>query len=168
MPYVVILLLWSNLVYGDMLLVKEADGSQHLVKTRHLSTNSKITHEDIRRRVKVASLKHRVDEKLILAIIRAESNYNPNAVSSKGAIGLMQLMRSTGKWLNVKDINDYRQNIDGGVRYIKILITLFKDIRLAVAAYNAGPGAVITSGYRVPAYAGTQNYVKTVMKYYND
>ena len=100
--------------------------------------------------------------------MRTESNFKPNAISSKGAIGLMQIMKPTGDWLNVKDLTDYRQNVDGGVRYLKFLCKLFKnDISLVAAAYNAGQNAVISNGYKIPNYPETQQYVKTVLSYYH-
>lgn len=168
-----ILLFFISPVYADMIKIKNPDGSIHLVKTRHVRTlehvkQRLITREDIKRIVKISSNRHKVDEKLVLAIMQAESSFKPNALSSKGAIGLMQIMKPTGDWLNVKDLNDYRQNIDGGVRYLKFLSVLFKDIKLVVAAYNAGQGAVIANGYKVPPYAETQNYVNTVLRYYKN
>lgn len=167
----ILLFLFATPVYGDMLKIKNPDGTIQLVKSRHVRTISHVkqklvTKEDIKRIVKISATKHRVDEKLVLAILMTESAYKTDAISNKGAIGLMQIMKPTGDWLNIKDINDYRQNIDGGVRYLKFLLTLFKDTKLAVAAYNAGQGAVISHGNQVPNYPETQNYVKTVMRLY--
>lgn len=172
MRLLILLLALTTPAYGDMIRIKNHDGSIQLVKSRHVRTadhvkQKLVSKEDITRIVKISATKHKVDEKLVLAIMRAESAYNPKAVSNRGAIGLMQIMKPTGDWLNVKDINDYRQNIDGGVRYLKFLLTMFKDNRLAVAAYNAGQGAVIAHGNKIPNYPETQNYVKTVMQYYS-
>ena len=158
--------------YGDMIRVKNPDGTVQLVKSRHVRTADHIkqrlvTREDIKRIVKISANKHNVDEKLVLAIMKTESSFKSNAISNKGAIGLMQIMKPTGDWLNVNDLTDYRQNIDGGVRYLKFHLNLFKDTKLAVAAYNAGQGAVIANGYKIPNYPETQNYVKTVLHYYH-
>jgi soluble lytic murein transglycosylase-like protein len=109
---------------------------------------------------------HDVDPLLVQSIIHAESNYNPNAVSPKGAQGLMQLTPSTARMLGVSDSFDPGQNIEGGVKYLKYLQTVYKDDRLALAAYNAGPGAV--EKYKsIPPYPETQNYVYQVGKYYD-
>lgn len=112
------------------------------------------------------SAKFVIDANLVKAIIMAESNCNPQAVSSKGAQGLMQLMPSTAKELNVNKPFDPRENIIGGVKYIKGLLASYGDLRLALAAYNAGPGTV--KKYEgIPPYRETINYVKKVIRYYN-
>jgi hypothetical protein len=96
-----------------------------------------------------------------------ESNYNPFAVSSAGARGLMQLMPGTAKELGVKDTFDPQQNIEAGVKYLKYLKDLYQDDRLALAAYNAGPGAV--QKYKsVPPYPETKDYVQRVGERYED
>ncbi len=106
-----------------------------------------------------------IDANLVKAIIMAESNCNPQAVSSKGAQGLMQLMPATAKELNVTKPLDPRENIIGGVKYIKGLLASYGDLRLALAAYNAGPGSV--KKYEgIPPYRETINYVKKVIRYY--
>jgi hypothetical protein len=113
--------------------------------------------------------KYGVDPSLVKAIIKAESNFNPNAVSPKGARGLMQLMPETANDMQVCDIFDPEQNIDGGVRYLKFLLDNFAgDVELSVAAYNCGQGRVIRNGNCVPAIPETQNYVKKVMKLSNN
>jgi soluble lytic murein transglycosylase-like protein len=99
---------------------------------------------------------------LVRAVVRAESNYNPDAVSPTGAEGLMQLMPSTAKSLGVENPFDPEQNIAGGTAYLKQLMDKFGSVQLAVAAYNAGPSAVEKYG-SVPPYRETQNYVKKVM-----
>lgn len=111
------------------------------------------------------SLKFEIDPALVKAIVKAESNCNPNAVSRKGAEGLMQLMPSTARALRVDNTFDPKQNIVGGVKYIKGLIASYGDLRLALAAYNAGPGNVDKYA-GIPPYRETINYVKKVLRYY--
>ncbi len=107
----------------------------------------------------------RINANLVKAIIVTESNCNPAAVSKKGAQGLMQLMPATSKKLNVSQPLDPRENIVGGVKYIKGLLASYGDLRLALAAYNAGPGAVRKYA-GIPPYRETINYVKKVIGFY--
>jgi hypothetical protein len=102
-----------------------------------------------------------VSPMLVDSVIQVESNYNPYAVSPKGAQGLMQLMPATARRFGVTNSFDAKQNIEGGVRYLKFLQDTFKDDRLAIAAYNAGEGAV-TKYRAVPPYPETKNYVDKV------
>ncbi|WP_020680452.1 lytic transglycosylase domain-containing protein [Marinobacterium rhizophilum] len=112
--------------------------------------------------VRQAAAQHQVDPALVRALIHAESAFNPSAVSHMGAQGLMQLMPATAASLGVQNAFDARQNIDGGVKHLADLLQTFKgDARLAVAAYNAGAGAVRKYG-GVPPYAETQVYVERV------
>jgi hypothetical protein len=108
-----------------------------------------------------------LDPDLVKAIIKAESNFNPRAESPKGAMGLMQLMPSTADSLGVENPFNPAQNIKGGTNYLKDLLRVFKDKDLAIAAYNAGPGAVKKHG-GIPPYSETINYVKKVNEYYDD
>tara|TARA_B110000116_G_C16702124_1_gene520337 strand:- start:147 stop:746 length:600 start_codon:yes stop_codon:yes gene_type:complete len=117
--------------------------------------------------VDAAATRYNVDKPLVHAIIHAESYYNPVAVSSAGAVGLMQLMPATAKRFGVNDRQNPEQNINGGVRYFSELMALFKgDLSLSLAAYNAGENAVKRYG-RIPPYPETQNYVRKVLKLYS-
>ena len=108
-----------------------------------------------------------IEASLVKAIIRAESNCDPKAVSSKGAQGLMQLMPGTARELNVTRPFDPKENIVGGVKYIKGLLASYGDLRLALAAYNAGPGTVKKYA-GIPPYRETINYVRKVIRYYKN
>ena len=113
-----------------------------------------------------ASAKHAVPERLIWAVIRVESGFNHRAVSRRGARGLMQLMPETASALGVRDAFDPYQNIQAGTRHLRAMLMRFpEDVRLAVAAYNAGEKAVVSFG-GVPPYPETRNYVTRVMRLY--
>lgn len=117
--------------------------------------------------IQTAASKHRLDPNLIHAVIQAESAYNPTAVSKAGAVGLMQLMPKTAERLGVTNRLDPSQNVLGGARYLRELLDMFKsNVRLAVAAYNAGENAVLKYGNKIPPYKETQTYVKRVMNVY--
>ena len=114
-----------------------------------------------------ASQKYKVDSALVKAVIKAESNFNHQAVSPKGARGLMQLMPATANSLEVRDSFHPEKNIDGGVRYLRYLLNLFKgDLPLALAAYNAGEAAVARHHYSIPPFRETQTYVQRVLHYF--
>ncbi len=110
---------------------------------------------------KAVARKHGVPEDLFLRLVQQESGWNPGAVSNKGATGLAQLMPGTAKKLGV-DINDPHENLDGGARYLRMMYDKFGSWKLALAAYNAGPGAVEKHG-GVPPYAETKGYVKAIL-----
>ncbi|WP_305907486.1 lytic transglycosylase domain-containing protein [Methylomarinum sp. Ch1-1] len=114
-----------------------------------------------------AASKYQIDEKLLHAVIQTESAYDANAVSSAGAVGLMQLMPETAKRYGVSNRKDARQNIEGGTRYLKDLLKMFNsNLKLAVASYNAGEGAVKKYHNAIPPYPETQNYVRQVLALY--
>nr|WP_092068338.1 lytic transglycosylase domain-containing protein [Dendrosporobacter quercicolus]NSL47060.1 lytic transglycosylase domain-containing protein [Dendrosporobacter quercicolus DSM 1736]SDL74514.1 Transglycosylase SLT domain-containing protein [Dendrosporobacter quercicolus] len=124
--------------------------------------------KDIQSMIDISSRKYGVDARLITAVARNESNFNPGAVSPAGAAGIMQLMPETAQALGVQNVYDAQENIDGGVKYLKELLTKFNgDVTKAVAAYNAGPQAVVR--YQgVPPYRETQDYVGKVLQQYRD
>ena len=109
----------------------------------------------------------RLPAALLHAIVQVESNYNPKAISPKGAVGLMQLMPATAKHFSVIDRTEPAANLNGGARYFRYLLTLFdENLSLALAAYNAGENAVKRYGNTIPPYKETKNYVKKVKKLY--
>ena len=115
-----------------------------------------------------AAAESRLRPSLIHAVVRAESAYRHDAVSPKGAVGLMQLMPATAERYGVDNRTDPAQNLRGGSEYLRDLLEMFdKDLQLALAAYNAGENAVIRYGRRIPPYAETQDYVRKVIGFYN-
>lgn len=114
--------------------------------------------------IKEIAAKTDVEKSLIMAVIKAESDFDPKALSPKGAMGLMQLMPSTAKDFGLADPFDPKENIHGGARYLSIWLKTFGDIELALAAYNAGPGQV-EALRKIPPYPETENFVKKVVYY---
>ena len=110
---------------------------------------------------------HHMDPHLVHAVVQVESAFDPAAVSRKGAVGLMQLMPGTARRYGVHDRRDPVRNVQGGVRYLRDLLTRFDDVVLALAAYNAGENAVERYGYRVPPYPETRRYVDKVLAVWN-
>lgn len=114
-----------------------------------------------------AGLRHGVDPMLLYAVMHQESAFHPRAISPKGARGLMQLMPGTAQRFGVTNIFDPRQNIEGGTRYLRFLLNLFDDdVALALAGYNAGEGAVLRYGGRIPPYRETREYVRRITERY--
>lgn len=141
-----------------------------LKKDRQLRTNFKLSAcyrnpDEFEPIIKSLASEYGVDKSLVKAVIHAESGYNPNAVSSKGAQGLMQLMPKTAQGLKVNNSFDPKDNIRGGIRYLRFLLDTFKgDVTLALAAYNAGLSRVSQYG-GVPPYQETRNYISKVLAY---
>ncbi|HXU14269.1 MAG TPA: lytic transglycosylase domain-containing protein [Terriglobales bacterium] len=130
------------------------------------SARSGFTQREIEAAIEKAATRHNVDANLVRALVKVESNFNPNAVSRKGAMGLMQLMPQTARQLNLQNPFDPQENVDAGVRHLKQLLDNYNgDIRLSLAAYNAGSGAVARSR-GVPRYSETQNYVRRITNLY--
>ena len=166
---------------GDIYKYIDPEGVIHLT---NVPTNPDIRYEVVLREKRVlfkvksadinkydhliskASEKYNVESALVKAVIKAESNFNHQAVSPKGARGLMQLMPATASSLQVRDSFHPENNIEGGVRYLRYLLNIFKgDISLALAAYNAGEAAVTRNHYSIPPYRETQTYVQRVLYY---
>lgn len=149
--------------------VKASPASGKLVRsivvTRPAATPAAAPPE-ITRLVESTAAAHAVDPLLVESVMKVESNFQPDAVSPKGALGLMQLMPATAKRFGAADAFDARQNIEAGVKYLKFLKETFQDDRLALAAYNAGEGAVLRHR-GVPPYKETREYVEKVGQRYS-
>jgi soluble lytic murein transglycosylase-like protein len=133
---------------------------------RNLVNGHEVSSEDVDATIEQAAARHQVDPNLVRAIVKVESNFNPRAVSRSGAMGLMQLMPDTARRLNVAHPFDPKENVDAGVRHLKSLLNSYGgDVRLSLAAYNAGETAVARHN-GVPDYAETRNYVKQITSMY--
>lgn len=155
----------------------ESQGSPDAAAHRAVATmHASPSYQAVQGSLTAASLSHGVDYQLLKAVVAAESAFNPHAVSHKGAVGLMQIMPDTAKRYGVQSepglsisakLADPEVNIRTGTRYLADLLRLFGGkTELAVAAYNAGEGAVMRAGNRIPNYKETQAYVKKVMAVY--
>jgi soluble lytic murein transglycosylase-like protein len=153
-----------------------AEVSQYFARESVQSANARIvaansrghqaSNEEIDASIVMAAARHNVDPNLVRAVVKVESNFNSNAVSRKGAMGLMQLMPATARQLKVKNPFDPEQNVDAGVRHLKQLLESYGgDVKLTLAAYNAGSGAVARSA-GIPRFAETQNYVRRITNLY--
>jgi soluble lytic murein transglycosylase-like protein len=180
------LLMLTDVVQADVFVSVDANGSYVLSNVhRPGRTYERVIHEPESAQVSIdrqpqmiarqpyaelvsaAATANQLPAALLHAVIQTESSYNSGATSPKGAGGLMQLMPDTAREMGVTDVYDPKANIQGGARYLKRLMTLFdNDISLAVAAYNAGPQAVLSRGGVIPPFAETQRYVPSVLRQY--
>jgi len=148
--------------------VWRADGSQ-VVDGRYGPkaepvSNSAQSQNAVRQHIQVAATRFGVDRNLVDAVAWQESRYNPRAISTAGAVGVMQLMPETARQLGVRNPHDVEQNVVGGTAYLRQQLERFgNNVPLALAAYNAGPGAVMKYG-GIPPYRETQNYVRQIMQ----
>lgn len=151
----------------------EGDGFRLIMRTPKKGTieykNFQQNRHQLTPLIRQQARQFKVDPSLVMAVIHAESAYDKNAISRAGAVGLMQLMPATAKRFGVSNRNDAAQNIQGGVRYLRYLLELFDfNIRLTLAAYNAGESAVKKYENKIPPYKETQLYVKKVLVYYQN
>lgn len=135
-----------------------------LPRAQAVAVRDVVVPQDLVRPIEEAARRHTLPLGLLQAVISAESRFDPRAVSAKGAKGLMQLMPETARRFGVRDVFSVAENLNAGAAYLRELITRFEgDLSLALAAYNAGEGAVQRAGRQVPAYAETQQYVARIL-----
>ena len=144
-----------------------------LVKTSKRSPRVNLAAHSVNRKkftplIEQLAKRYRLDADLVHAVVMMESAYDPFAVSSAGAVGLMQLMPGTANRYGVADRENPEQNVSGGVRYLRDLLLQFRSVSLALAAYNAGENAVIRYGRSIPPYPETQRYVWKVLSHYKE
>ena len=132
--------------------------------TANSASNSSQSQNAVRQHIQVAATRFGIDHNLVDAVAWQESRYNPRALSTAGAMGVMQLMPGTARQLGVRNPHDVEQNVVGGTAYLRQQLERFgNNVPLALAAYNAGPGAVIKYG-GIPPYRETQDYVRQIMQ----
>ena len=144
----------------------ETPNSVNLHKVKPTANNIKVSKGEYDSIIKQVAEKYRLSPMLVAAVIKAESNGDPKAISTAGAKGLMQLIDSTASDMGVRDVFDPRENIEGGVKYLRQMINRFGDIKKALAAYNAGP-EIVERYEGVPPYRETKNYVEKVLENLN-
>ena len=153
---------------AEVMAATEHGGPTPAEETQSSSGVTFLTPEKLNAAIEKAATRHNVDPNLVRAVIKVESNFNPHAVSRKGAMGLMQIMPSTARSLKVNNPFDVTENIDAGVRHLKQLLDSFGgDVRLSLAAYNAGEGAVHTHK-GIPPFRETRNYVRQITDLYGN
>jgi soluble lytic murein transglycosylase-like protein len=179
--YIFLTVVWVNIAHADIYKYVDKEGVLHLtnvpsntnakyvlvLKEKRILFQSNIDMKKFEQLIASAASKYKIDSALIKAVIKAESNFNHQAVSPVGAQGLMQLMPATASQLQVEDAFHPEKNIEGGTRYLRYLLNVYRgDLTLALAAYNAGEKAVAKYNNRVPPYRETQNYVQRVLSLY--
>lgn len=187
-PLIIVLVVWTLPAWADLYAFTDENGVLNITNVPSYDTRYKLIHKEPKSAprqsyssgslrsmrtakkplgldgmVSQAAQTYQVDPALVHAVIHAESGFNPQAISPKGASGLMQLMPDTARRYGVRDIFDPAENINGGVRYLRDLLQMFgQNKRLAVAAYNAGENAVLRFG-GIPPYPETTHYVSRVL-----
>jgi soluble lytic murein transglycosylase-like protein len=162
---------WKPVPHANVRAAKSAaaEVDQYLGKPAaepNFASRSGFTQEQVDAAIDKAAARHNVDPNLVRALVKVESNFNPNAVSRKGAMGLMQLMPQTARSLNVTNPFNPDENVDAGVRHLKRLLDSYGgNVQLSLAAYNAGSGAVARSA-GIPHFAETRSYVKRITTLY--
>lgn len=160
-------------VYSELIIIKDENGNKIIMNKPSKETIKKtikpkfipVRKNDFDAYIDIYASKYGIDKDLVHAVIQVESDYNPWAVSRKGAIGLMQLHPDTANDLGVHNPFNVESNLEGGIKYLKDMLDRYGDLRKALAAYNAGPEAV--DKYNgIPPYKETQNYVKKVLSIY--
>jgi len=158
---------WKPVPTANIRAARSAAAEVDRYQVRASFQGGNFSQADVEAAIDRAAARHNVDPALVRAVIKVESNFNPNAVSRKGAMGLMQLMPQTARQLNVSNPFDPEQNVDAGVRHLKHLMQNYGgNVRLSLAAYNAGQGAVARSA-GIPRIAETRNYVRRITALYN-
>jgi soluble lytic murein transglycosylase-like protein len=179
--FLVLAAVWAPTVRADVYLQRDAEGTLQFtnvptaaratlvfpdlppIKQRRALRASPTRYDHLIREI---AARHNVSYALVKAVIRAESGFNPRAVSHKGAQGLMQLMPGTAALHNVRNAFSPRENIEGGVKHLRMLLDHYSgNVLLSLAAYNAGRQAVAAAGQRVPPYQETRTYVRRVLAY---
>ena len=171
---------WASAVYADVYVYKDKSGVLNftnvpghggyrrvLKDSNGQASNGSLTYGSYDELIRTASGRYSVDADLVRAVIKAESDFNAHARSQKGAMGLMQLMPETARLHNVMDAYDPTDNVEGGVRHLRMLLERYQgNLELSLAAYNAGSAAVEKHG-GVPPFAETKEYVRRVLRFYD-